>query len=749
MKYPVALCALMTFIPFHQSLAQESEVDEIIVVSPLGQSTARKTPYLAQSLDADTLARDAYSSLADLLDKKTLGVNLNHAQNNPLQADVQVRGYSASPLLGVPQGVAVYMNGVRINESFGDTVNFDLLAPNIFASAELLSGANPSYGLNALGGSLVLRTKTGFNHERTEVGYGVGSFDRQRANVSHGTNNGQLGYFVALDSFTENGWRDFSATEAYNAYAAISGRSDNSEWDLYGFVSDTDLRGNGATPEELLEDDYQAVFTHPDITENDLAMLSGRWQWQNSETQSWHINGFYRQLDTDSFNGDGSEFEECEPPLDDDFLCEDDEDELVLDQFGDPVTEDFDAINNISQRPQDTVGLTLETRLRGNYGSRPHQSSFGFDYYHGETEFDSVVEFAQLQNDRSTSRSGLFADEFATALDSTTRTFSLYWLDRVQWNEKLSLDFSLRYNRHRVRTADRSGETPELSGNHRFNSINAGVGGYYQIDKNNSWYVGVYQSSRVPTPIELACSEEDAPCSLPNTFLADPPLDEVVARNLELGFQVRERWQVNAFYSAISDDIIFQSTGGVSSNEGFFDNVSDTQRLGVSAQWQQQLGKLALTLGGTWLAATFEDDFFVSSPNHPDAVNDQIAVSSGDHIPGIPSLQINVDGRWQLHSTVEWAWSLNYQNGVYLRGDEGNLDDKTDAFVIADTALLYEPTSKWQLSFSINNVFDREYETFGLYGEPDEVLPELGDDNSRFLSPSEPRNIRFALRYEF
>ena len=104
-------------------------------------------------------------------------VSINSAQGNPLQLDVQFRGFTASPLLGLPQGLAVYQDGARINEPFGDSVNWDLLPESAVASITLAGGANPVYGLNTLGGALVVDMKTGFSYQGHELEASTGCND--------------------------------------------------------------------------------------------------------------------------------------------------------------------------------------------------------------------------------------------------------------------------------------------------------------------------------------------------------------------------------------------------------------------------------------------------------------------------------------------------------------------------------------------------------------------------------------------
>jgi len=753
-RYSPFLFALAA-LPLVPAMAQEleGEIEEITIISssPLsGAVISDDSSYQVQSFSAEEIQSGQLNTIADLLDRKASGVTINHAQNNPLQPDVQIRGYSASPLLGAPQGVAVYWNGSRINEPFADTVNWDMLGTSNIQQLSLISGANAAYGLNALGGSLILNTKTGFDEGLSSLSGSYGSFERRTLGASHGDNNGRWGYFVSVDNFDEKGWRDFSASKATNVYSSLSLRDEKIHWDLFALLGDSNLHGNGTSPETLLKLDRKAVFTHLDITENNLFMLSSQNKIFFENNARINTNIFYRKNITDSFNGDGSEFEECDPPFGG-FLCDDDD--QVSDQFGNPVDEGFDAINNTGEQEQQSMGATIEYLRFIDVVGVPHENIFGFDFYLGETDFESQVEFATLQTNRSTSGSGLFDEEGGTKLQAKNRYYSVYWLDTFQASEKINLNLSLRYNHSQVITRDTSGEVPELDGNHTYVGWNGGVGLTFDLNEDLQLYSSMHQSSRVPTPIELACSHPDAPCTLPNTFLADPPLDEVVARNVEFGIRHKVggkySWQVNSFYSAINDDIIFQATGGISSNEGFFSNASDTQRLGFSTSYEIDFDSLFLNFSYTWMRATFEDDFIASSPNHPSEVGGLVSVQSGDNIPGLPVHNLSAGMTWLAGENWELDMDVHYQSGVYLRGDEANLDDKTDQAFVVNFQSRYSFDSRLSMSLTVNNLLDTEFESFGLYGEPDEVIPSLGDENTRFLSPNEPRGLWLGLRYQW
>jgi len=207
-----------------QNAATEQNVEEIVVIGvvPGGAGIDRnKIPYPVQTADAAAIQQADSASLADFLRRGFGSVTLNDAQNNPLQPDLQYRGFTASPLLGLAQGLSVYQNGARINEPLGDSVNWDLMPQSAIAGVTLTGGTNPLFGLNSLGGSLGIRMKNGFEFEGSQLGVRTGSFGRTTAFLETGGNNYDstegFAYYLNVESFDEDGWRDQSASEALNA----------------------------------------------------------------------------------------------------------------------------------------------------------------------------------------------------------------------------------------------------------------------------------------------------------------------------------------------------------------------------------------------------------------------------------------------------------------------------------------------------------------------------------------------------
>ena len=810
-----------------QEAAAEQSVEEIIVIGvvPGGAGIDRnKLPYPVQTADAAAIQQADNASLADFLRRGFGSVSLNDAQNNPLQPDLQYRGFTASPLLGLAQGLSVYQNGARINEPLGDSVNWDLMPQSAIAGVTLTGGTNPLFGLNSLGGSLGIRMKNGFDFEGSQLGVRAGSFGRTTAFLETGGNSydGTEGfaYYLNIESFDEDGWRDQSASEALNAYASVGWRGERGSINADLQSGDSNLRGNGAAPVELLALDRADVFTAPDITENDLLMAAVDFAFELGNEQTFSGNLFNRRNTTDAFNGDGSEFGVCsfggiptlieeledddleELGLDDDDLCDDQfasadaledylnslgsDDEFNLEDFTDDLSGtgrlSDEAINNISRRTQRSSGIDLQWRNNAALAGLENQLIIGAAYYRGLSSFDSVLELSELDPiTRVTTGlgTGTFVDAEATSVETATRSTSLYVTNTTQLTDTLALTLSARANDTDVRLQDRSGVRPELNGEHRFLRVNPAAGLTWQATAETALYASYSESSRAPTPIELACNEGvfevaqrfaiergedpddiDFECRLPNAFLADPPLEQVVAKNIELGARGTLalplaalgslRYEVGLFNTTNRDDILFQTTGR---STGLFANVDKTRRRGFEGKILGNQGALSWMVAYSHIEATFEADFNALSPNHDFADGEgEISISKGDSIPGIPEQQFKLVADYPLTSRWQLGVDLLANSGQVLRGDESNQLARTAGYAVVNLRTRYSYSDTVELYARVDNLLDRDYETFGLLGEePGEIdVPLIADMTiPRFLGAGQPRAAFVGLRVRF
>ncbi len=758
---PLLLTIMAEFSSAEDKPALTLDTVEVIGMTPLQGSgiPIDKVPVPVKTVNARQLQESQSQSLADYLNRYLGSVNINDAQNNPFQPDVQFRGFTASPLMGLPQGLSVYVNSIRFNEFFGDTVNWDLIPSGAIDQMSLQSGSNPAFGLNSLGGAIAIRTKTGFTAPKHQLEVSGGSWGRHSEEISSGWNNGTFGYFLDVRYFNEDGWRDFSNTEVMQGFSTFSWRGEVSKLDLTLATADNSLKGNGTIPVELLRVDRAAVFTHPDQTINRffLASLDGS-TWLNDHIEL-SGNMYFRRNKTGSLNGDGSEFTECAVPG---TLCEEDGTTQVLDLAGNTIAFS-DAVDggtrNTSTTIQRSFGFALQAAFDYRIFNRDNHFTFGSTYDQGNVHFSSDTELGALNSSRGVNGSGILTEEARVRLNTETEHFGVFFTDTLSLTDQLDITFSGRYNHTRTALMDQQGT--ELNGEHEFSRFNPSIGLTYQFIQELTFYGNYSESARAPTPMELSCSDPAAPCKLPNSFVSDPPLKQVVAHTWEAGFRGHLinfldghlNWNAGVFRTINDNDIIFQSTGGVVSNAGYFSNVGTTRRQGIELGLNGDFfDSLRVSANYTYLEATFRTGYLSNSPSHPSAdANGDIQVRPGNFIPGIPKHLFKFAVDYDVLRQWTVGTDLIYNGSQFLRGDENNSAGKINAYAVVNLRTEIRFNEHIALFGRVTNLFDTEYKNFGQYANTGDVLDALGvsDANSQFVGIGAPRagwvGIRLSL----
>lgn len=748
------LTVLLAIAAQPTSAQQPVDVIDVVGQTPLGAGVAiDQIASNVQSATAESLRAQRALDLTDFMRRNMASVFVNEAQSNPLQPDLQYRGFVGSPLLGLPQGLAVYQDGVRINEPFGDTVNWALIPESAINAVYLMPGSNPLFGLNALGGAISVETKSGFTNPGTRAEIYAGSFGRLGVQAeTGGTVDENLSYFLTGSWLEEDGWREFSPTEAAQLFGAVGWRSETSSVDVSLTLADTDLIGNGAAPVELLAIDREAIFTRPDQTENDLAMLNLVGEHRLSSTWSLKGNAYFRASDIDTLNGDDSDFEECEDVPG--FICleDDDDEELIVDQDGNLVPAD-DAVEgataNRSGTRQESVGVALQGLWTADLAGRDNLFVVGASFDDASVDFDASTELGSLDETRQAIPSGVFVGDAFTELKTSTTSFSVFISNTLSLTDALSVSISGRYNNINVRLEDQLGTA--LNGDHDFDRFNPAIGLTARLSDGLSAYAGYSESSRSPSPVELTCADEDDPCRLPNAFLADPPLEQVVAKTFEAGLRGTfggTSWHAGVFRATNEDDIQFISAGSLT-NQGFFDNVGDTRRDGVEIDL---LGELAERfdwyVNYTYLDATFRESLSFPSPNNPAAIDGEVFVEPGDRLPLVPRHLFKGGVRAAIGDRITIGGEVLSGSDFHLRGDEGNELPRIGDYTVLNLRADYRVSGELRLFVNVDNALDEEYETFGLFGEADEVLGDEFED-STFVSPAAPRAAWVGLQIQF
>ena len=766
MKASGAFLLLAPFAALHgpaaaQDTTQLGTIDVIGVTPERGAELPQDMlPYNVQSAGSDDFERAQVLDATDYLERHMAAVTLNAVQGNPLQPDLQFRGFTASPLLGGAQGVSVYVDGVRVNEVFGDTVNWDLIPEEAMARLSLLSGANPVFGLNTLGGTIQIRTKNGFSDPGTHAEAYAGSFGRSESTLESAGNDGRCGYYMLANHFEERGWRDLSNSNVGTLLGTLSWRGDAGSLDLHLAHAENKLTGNAAQAPQLLAVAPRSVFTAPDRTQNFYSGVTLEGAWRVATDTSLNATAFARQVDTRSYNGDLSDLSACAD--DTRVLC--DGTQRALDQHGAPLSAAYDAINNIGVRKQASAGGSLQAVFKQPLFGRKNQFVVGIDYDRGRVDYRALQEASYLypfDHDPgdtfvTAADTGLLLADATLAAHIAVANTGLFASDTWSATEKLALTLSGRANRTHTSIADRGGNNPDLDGSHAFQRFNPAAGMTWRWSAQSNAYAGYSESTRAPTPVELTCASPSAPCKLPNDFIADPPLQQVVARSLEAGLRGKIaladgtlHWQAGMFRTRNRHDILFQTTGGAQANEGFFANAGDTRRQGVELALRGTLFARRLEWYANYarIDATFRTPFVERSVHHPDAdAEGLIAVAAGARIPGLPRNVFKLGADARLGQAFGLGCDIVYNSAQYLRGDEANRLAPVGGYARVNLRVNYALGAHVSLFARVENLFDRRYASFGVLGDASGLHPAI--DDPRFVSPGAPRAAWLGLKLD-
>ena len=743
--------------------ADESAIETVVVsASALPGTTldADTVPLSTQTITIDDLNRTGHASLLRALNSSANGVSLADAQDNPFQPNITYHGFSASPLGGDAQGLAVYVDGVRFNQAFGDSVAWDLI-PDIAINSITVEGSNPVFGLNALGGSISVQMKDGFGWNGAELESYGGSFDRWGVTAQYGMQDDEISFYAAGNAMHETGWRDFSPSRLGQGYATIVWLHDPVEIHLELIAADTSLTGNGTSPVELLKVDRAAVFTQPDTQKNTYGLANLFGVYQATNALSLQANVYVSHLHQGTINGDASDAEMCHHKTE---LCLDDG-SVLTDINGDPIPNFLGPDGTYAQLNQTGTNTTsfggaVQAMLYGKLFGHDNQVLTGATYDAGRSRFAADSLLGEMTQDRGFGGPGILIDMADGAIapvsvESDNDYAGLYAADMYKPVDGLTITLSARYNHSRIALRDQLGIA--LNGTHEYSRLNPSAGATYDLNKATTLYADYAEANRAPTPAEFSCADPSAPCSLTNFFVADPDLKQVVSHTIEAGLRGRGEdnndgtftWQAGFYRVDANDDILFaasQITG-----RAFFENIGTTRRQGVALSGDYTTGPWHISLGYTYTDATFQHALTLNSEDNPFADADGlIYVVPGDHLPGIPANMVKFSADYQI--TPDWSLSLDgrYADGVYLRGDESNLNPKTPSYVVLNLASRYNLTDSVELWGEIDNLLDAKYETFGAFSPTADVpISEVpGASNPRSLSPAAPISLYAGVRIQ-
>jgi len=768
---------------------------EVIGATPLPgvELTLDKIPSPVQTAIAHDIDDSGALDVSAFLNRRINGVYVNEVQSNPFQPDINYRGYTASPLLGTPQGLSVFMDGVRLNQPFGEVVSWDLIPRLAIASLALIPGSNPLFGLNTLGGALSIQTKDGTSNPGTSVQATYGSNQRRAIEFEHGGSRANgLNWYITGNLFADEGWRDVSPSNVGQVFGKLGWRGTKLDLDLSSAYADTDLTGNGLQDQRLLAFDYASIYTSPDQTNNRAGLVNVGWRLRQTPTLIFTGNAYYRDIRTHTLNGDINE-----DSLDQSLYQPNAAERAALAAAGytgvptsgenaantpfpswrcignalleDVPGEKCNGLLNHTRTAQHTAGFAGQGTRFGTLGRSRHQLTIGGAFDHSGVGFTQSSELGYLNPDRTVTGVGAFGDgvsggsvngepyDTRVNLDGTVQTVSAYATDTMTagaWNVTLSgrINRVAIDNRDLVRPAPAAGS---LDGSYVFTRFNPAAGVTYTTRQGVNLYAGYSEGSRAPTSIELGCADPNRPCKLPNAMAGDPPLDQVVTRTFEAGVRggtasrSRMNWNAGFFLARNDQDILFvasQQTGF-----GYFKNFGETKRDGLELGVSRRMDRVRVGGGYTWLSATYQSAETVSGAGNSTnnlalagakGFDGTIDIAAGDRIPLIPRHSLKAFADVDVTSRLSLDVDLVALSESYARGNENNQHQPDGTYYLGPGsspgyAIVnlggHLRVARWlQVVAQISNLFDTHYDTVAQLG------PAAFTTTGRFIARSLP-----------
>jgi iron complex outermembrane receptor protein len=760
---------------------------DVVATTPLGGSEPlAKIPAQVSTVTAPDFARTRSPNVTDALQQQIPGAVSIDTNGNPFAQDLRYRGFIASSVQGTPQGLAVYQNGIRINEAFGDTVNFDLIPAQAIDRADLFTN-NPAFGLNALGGALSIQMKNGFTWQGVELQALGGSFGRVSGYFQYGKQIGDYSIYVTGDAARDGGWRYFSPSWIGRLYGDLGYRAADSEVHLIASGARTYLGVVGPTPVDLSAQDPRAVFTSPQTTRNEMGSLALTGKFDIGKTWSIQSNFYVRSFNQKHTDGNDAEFEEC----DDDSgfegqLCVDEDDfrsvatsesQLVLvDRSGQTIPfagDDFPygTIDRTRTRAL-SAGLGLQANNKDQIFGHDNFLTFGASVDRSKINFGSTSTLGVIDPRLVVQTNGSFPGSGAvietlgrlgyvsTFLDGTTTYYGVYAIDTFNITPELALSGGARFNIANITTQDMSGLSPELDINASYRRINPIVGATYALTPNLGLYAGYSEANRAPTPLELNCADPARPCLLEHSLVADPPLQQVVAHTIEAGLRGTNafapdaaiQWKAGYFHTESTNDIV--SLASTITGRGYFSNVPATLRQGVEANALVRWGQLAAYANYAFIDATYRFTGTLSSPNNPLADDDgNIFVRSGNHIPGIARQLIKFGGDYAFTPNFSAGADILIVGSQYMVGDDSNLNPKLPSYWTVNLHAAYDVNQNVQFFGLINNLFNHRNATYGTFFGTDTsaqlATPVTFTGNPRTTTLLQPLSLYGGVKVTF
>jgi outer membrane receptor protein involved in Fe transport len=619
------------------------------------------------------------------------------------------RGFSASPALGTPQGVSVFLNGVRQNEPDASEVNFDLLPLDHISRVELLSGSASLLGPNSLGGAINLITQRGQGPPSGEIELTGGMYNTYEgeASVSGSTRNG-WDYYASGGYNHEDGWRQLTGATTYNGFLSLGHTAEKRGFHFWAMGGRSRAELAGSLPEEIYDTNATVNFTPGDY-ENIHEFQGAFTGYQKVGPSRFTLTLYGRTTNSDRFNSN---------------------------QVPDPNARFFGNTR--------VLGATADWRW-----SRPvgENATLSFRLGADVAKTWTYVQIFNLENDGT-----LPPDQLVTAPATLTTDVQSLGDDAAGYGlvdikvGRVTLSGGARYDYVRIPFQDNVDRTNDTTSS--FHRLNPRAGLSVDLGSGLSVYGSWGESFRAPNLIELTCADPTASCPLPNALGADPPLDPVIAKTVEAGARlVRSHFILDGsvYRTSVDNDIYFIASSIIG---GYFANIGSTRRQGIELSGQAFLaGGHTLYANYAYTLGTFEESQQIFSaradadPNSP--LFGENIVQPGDHLPSTPANTVRAGASFKLPRGVTAGLDVRYTGPQWLRGDEANETAPLPSYTIANARVGWQ-WKQWSIIGIVGNVFNTKRAVFGTFNQN-----ATTGDVERFLTPAQARQLKVVVRRGF
>ena len=722
MRGPLALALGVALLATPALAQQPPPAEPVIRLPPVEVSAPARLPDAPLPLDhvpgsvqiitGESLRASGATTVQEALTRLP-GVTVSDEQGNSQQFDISLRGFQVTSVTGVPQGISVFVDGVRVNEPTVEEVNFDLLPLDDIERIEVIRGPTALSGRNTLGGAINIITRRGGSTHELEPELEFGSFGRREYRLRASGPATPFDYYVSGSFQEEDGWREQSRTRLGKLFAKLGLRYGDTDVTLSYQRAQTRIEQAGSLPVSELGRDRRQNFTGGDFFKPLANVVTLNARQLVGESTSVGLNAFVRTLDAEQFN---------------------------VNLLG-PNARSFTHTAS--------AGTTLQIDHDAKLFGRADRLTVGLEYLHHDI---GVSVFNEQPAGTRTLDSRVRDDQHAWALFAQNTLELGRGFVREQDTLVLTLAGRFDWLRHQIGDASPAGGGPSADGTSTFSRFNPRVGLNYNLSPAAGFYAVYAQGFRAPAFLELTCASPGAICpGLQAGVAPDPPLRPVVVDHYEVGTRLRPAaWlelEMSLYRTDARDDIFSVSPTGTVGV--FFQNVGATRRQGAELAARAVLDRRwELRLGYTYTEATFRDDVFLASPRLTagcSAAPCTQHVRAGSDIPLIPRQRLNAGVDHHLTSWLTLWMTGTYVGSQRLRGDEENVEPTLSSYVTVSAGA----RAHWKglTGFvTITNLLDDAHETYGTFA-PNARRP--GAPIERFVTPAPPIHVDVGLAYRF